>query len=165
MRILPPDILVTLEQGDKSVKLCFDAVVHARPDREIESQSLDMGGRTLSVLRIAPEELHLPFPVSFEETLERMDRMPQLLIELDGSFVWSGVEQGSAWQLDGSVNDRDGRLLYVSVKGTCSAPNWERLLDCFGWPTQPLVIQSVREAVFLEEAEFRRWAASDASGI
>ncbi|MFM2097159.1 MAG: hypothetical protein RIS70_4283 [Planctomycetota bacterium] len=156
---------MTLERGDKSVKLCFDAVVHARPDREIEEQSLDVGGRKLSVLCIAPEELHLPFPVSFEETLERMDRMPQLLIELDGSFVWSGVEEGSAWQLDGTVNDRDGRLLYVSVRGTCSDQNWERLLHCFGWPTQWLVIQSVREAVFLEEAEFRRWAASDAREI
>jgi hypothetical protein len=28
-----------------------------------------------------------------------------------------------------------------------------------GWPQTPLVFQLVREAVFLDEAEFRRWAA------
>lgn len=143
----------------------FDAVVHARPSREIDEQWFEIRGRKLPTLLVAPESLDQPFPVSFEEALDRMDRLPQLLIELDGSFVWSGVDAVGPWQLDGTVHDRNGRLLYVTVKGSCRESSWEQLLDCFGWPQQAVVIQSVREAVYFEEPQFRVWASSDVAGV
>jgi hypothetical protein len=35
------------------------------------------------------------------------------------------------------------------------------LLSAIGWPGTPVVIQLLREAVFLDEAEFRRHARSE----
>jgi hypothetical protein len=43
---------------------------------------------------------------------------------------------------------------------------FDRLLGAFGWPSQPLLMQLVRAAVFLDEPTFRRhararWIAGD----
>jgi len=99
------------------------------------------------------------FPVTFEQAESSLAALPRMFIEPDGSFVWVADRGERAWQIDGQLYDRNGRLLYVEVKGNCPADALDRLLRAFGWPDVPLVFQLIREAVYLDEAGFRRYAA------
>jgi hypothetical protein len=82
-----------------------------------------------------------------------------MFLEPDGSFVWVSAAKETPWQLDGVLYDRNERLLYVDLKGACTAPAFDRLLGALGWPETPVMFQLAREAVFLDETEFRRYAA------
>ena len=85
--------------------------------------------------------------------------------EPDGSFVWACSRSAEPadtgfWQVDGNAAERDGRLLLVDLKGSCPAAEFDRLLEAFGWPEQPVMMQLVRAAAFLDEATFRRHATA-----
>ena len=86
--------------------------------------------------------------------------LERMFFEPDGSFVWVGSAAGQAWQLDGLLADRAGRLLYVELKGRCPSDVLDGILATFGRPEHGLMFQLVREAVFLDESEFRRYAAA-----
>ncbi len=81
-----------------------------------------------------------------------------MYFEPDGSFVWTSAQSEPRWHVEGNLFDRDGRLLFADLKGACPNEQLDRLLAAFGWPRTPLMFQLVREAVFLGEAEFRRYA-------
>ena len=83
--------------------------------------------------------------------------------EPDGSFVWTSPQRARAWQVDGNLYDRDGRLLFVDLKGTCPSDQFDRLLTALGWPQTKVMFQLTREALLLDEAEFRRVAALPAA--
>jgi hypothetical protein len=110
-------------------------------------------------LAIAPEMLATRFQVSFEEAGARLEQLERLFFEPDGSFVWASPRSEEAWQIDGNLFDRDGRLLFVDLKGNCPQQKFDQLLSAFGWPDTPVMFQLAREAVFLDEVEFRKFAA------
>ena len=62
--------------------------------------------------------------------------------------------------MEGNLFDRNGRLLFADLKGSCPDEKLDRLLSAFGWPGTAVMFQLVREAVFLSEPEFRRYAAA-----
>jgi hypothetical protein len=99
-----------------------------------------------------------PFPVSFEQLSECFEALPRMLLEPDGSFVWTGEQEGRPWQLDGVVYDRDERVIYVEVKGECSESRFDELLKALGWPGVRLTFRLTREGTSLDEAAFRRHA-------
>jgi hypothetical protein len=97
------------------------------------------------------------FPYTFEEVSVALAALPRMFVEPDGSFVW--VASGEpAWQLDGVLYDGAGRLWYVELKGRCPQEAFDRLLSALGWPATPVVFQLVREAISLDEGEFRGYA-------
>ena len=98
---------------------------------------------------------------SFEEARARLDELERMYSEPDGSFVWTSPHAQRPWQIDGNLFDRDGRLLFVDLKGTCPGEQFDRFLRALGWPETKLMFQLTREAVFLDEAEFRRFAEVD----
>jgi hypothetical protein len=89
-----------------------------------------------------------------------LSRLERMYAEPDGSFVWVSSREGLSWQVDGNVFDREGRVVLVDMKGVCPPDDFDRLLACFGWPAERLLVQLVRPAVFLEEAIFRRHASA-----
>lgn len=133
-------------------------------------------GKAIPTLTVSPAALAVPFPLSFEELAAELETWPRLYFEPDGSFVWTGkwstadqtdtvepavaVETtetataargaGREWQLNGQVFDREGKLLYVELRGACPTEEWTRLLRCLGWPETALIAQLLREAVFVE---------------
>lgn len=137
----------------------FHAAIHAAPVEPTEARSLQIAGRSLEALDLSPARLDVPLPVTFEEALERLEPLPRMYAEPDGSFVWVSERDEPAWQVDGLLVDQGGRLAYVELRGACSVESFDRLLACFGWPASPVVFQLLREALFLDEAAFRRWAA------
>ena len=63
-------------------------------------------------------------PQSFEELARILGRIPGMVFEMDGSFVWVDHHQSPANQMDGMVYDRADRIEYVEIKGTCNAHQW-----------------------------------------
>lgn len=139
----------------------FQITLHARPGVTLATEALQIDGRECQRLIVPPEQITTPFAVSFEEAYAAMEQLPRMFIEPDGSFVWvSSQGETVPWQLDGALYDRAGRLLYVDLKGECPPEAWDKLLACFGAPPQAVMAQLVRQAVFLDEPEFRRFAGS-----
>jgi len=73
-------------------------------------------------------------------------------------FVWTSAAADRAWQVDGNLFERAGRVLLVDLKGSCPAADFDRLLTAFGWPDEALMVGLVRAGVFLDEPTFRRHA-------
>lgn len=141
----------------------FAITVHARPAGASQGQEVEYSGCKMRSLRVNPQELAgTTFACSFETAIERLAKLDRMYAEPDGSFVWTSPQGDGAWQVDGNLYDRDGRLLFVDLKGSCPAQQFDRLLSAFGWPKCSVVVQLTREAVLLEEAEFRRYAQAAA---
>lgn len=138
----------------------FNVSVHARP------RSLQLGplvkarGLRLQTLSISPIVLGEPMGCSFESAQTRLNNLPRMLFEPDGSFVWVHENEAAAgWQLDGVLYDRNGRLHSAEINGNCTEEAFDTLLSAMGWPGTDLVFQLSDEAVFVDEGEFRRFAA------
>lgn len=122
--------------------------LHVLPAGARTAGALNWAGQLLPTLEIDLAQL-APFSVSFEQALNRLERLPRLFIEPDGALVWVGHEAGRNWQLDGVVYDRAGSVLYVEIKGRCPRPALEQLLAAFGWPHTPLAVQLVQHGAWL----------------
>jgi hypothetical protein len=139
----------------------FDARIQTRPAEATEGECVKLRGVAYRPLVVRPAMLAAAvFPVTFEQAEAALAALPRLFIEPDGSFVWVADDAQRSWQVDGNLYDRNDRLSYVEAKGSCPAAAFDRLLRAVGWPDVPLVFQLVREAVYLDEADFRRYAGS-----
>lgn len=136
----------------------FYACLHARPTEVEIGPSRPLGKLKLPTLAINPAELPA-FNKSFEETAAALKLLPRMFCEEDGSFVWVSSAGEPAWQVDGNLYDRAGKLLFVDLKGRCPSEQFDRLLSACDWPVTRVVLQLVREAVFVEEEVFRRYAS------
>ena len=137
----------------------FEARIQVRPAQATEGERVELGSAVYRPLVIRPAMLAgAVFPVTFEQAEAALAGLPRLFIEPDGSFVWVADDIRRSWQVDGNLYDRHGRLLYVEVKGNCPAAAFDQLLRAVGWPDVLLAFQLVREAVYLDEAGFRRYA-------
>jgi hypothetical protein len=137
----------------------FYVTVHALPPAAGSGDEIELAGRKLRTLRVVPEALATTtINCPFETALARLAALPRLYTEADGTFVWGSAQGEPAWQIDGKLFERNGQLLFVDLKGTCPGAKFDRLLSAFGWPHTKLMFQLTREAVFLDEAEFRRFA-------
>ncbi len=143
----------------------FQATIHARAIDVSRGVKLSLRGIELCTLIVPPQALAESFSLSFEEAAEALESLERMFIEPDGSFVWVSPHavtrtSDSVWQLDGCLHDRNSRLLMVDLKGSCPEAAFDRLLGALGWPATPVMFQLSREAVFLDEFEFRRYAQS-----
>lgn len=136
----------------------FQITIHARPAEAKQGPVVELDGKKYRTLDVPPAALGTPFAISFETASEALLALERMFLEPDGSFVWVSAAQERPWQLDGVLYDRAERLLYVDLKGACTPANFDRLLEALGWPETPVMFQLVHEAVFLDEAEFRRYA-------
>lgn len=141
----------------------FHVSIHARSVEAMPNARVVIDGRMYAALFVPCERTAATFDTSFEAAAGALAALPRMYIEADGSFVWvSSASAGrTPWQLDGVLYDRGGRLLFVDLKGACTAEAFDQLLMALGWPATPIMIQLVREAVFLDETEFRKYAFED----
>ncbi len=99
---------------------------------------------------------------SFEDAASRLQQLPQLYFELDGSFVWS---PDRAQQIDGMLYDAQGRLQYVDLQGQCSFESWDAVIgaindsrtatDCF------VMVIPTRELKNLPTFEHSIWGSQN----
>ena len=99
-----------------------------------------------------------PFETSFEASSARLQDLDQLLIEPDGSFVWTDrCDQ----QVDGMLYDAAGKLQYVELRGECRRGTWRRILIAIaGDQTELLEVMSLpnRRLQNLQSFEESTWA-------
>jgi hypothetical protein len=136
----------------------FHVTVLARAESAAAGATLHLAGREVPTLAVPQEDLATLFGISFEEAEQRIGRLPRAYIEPDGSFFWGSPAGEPTWQIDGNLFDRNGRLAFVDLRGTCPWQEFDQLLTALGWPATPLIFQLVQEAILLDEAEFRSWA-------
>ena len=154
--------------------LCaFEVAVHRRGHRPADPHGgpplVDAWG-TWPTLEVAADRLSEPMATGFDETIERLALLERMFVEADGSFVWVSPGGTWRWQVDGNALEREGRLLLVELRGSCPATAFDTLLACLGWPREPVMMQLLRPAVFLDERTFRdhasrRGAAGDGAGL
>ena len=140
--------------------LAFEISIHPRPPaaRAAPVHSDRFGAwPTLAMTR---EDAAVPMDVAGDDCLAALARLDRAFVEPDGSFVWRGGQGGQGWQVDGSIHERNGRVLLAELKGNCPEPEFDRLLSAFGWPGRSIVVQLLREGVWLEEKTFRLRAAA-----
>lgn len=140
--------------------LSFEISLHPRPPaaRTAVAYTDRMGDwPTLSIPR---DEAAMPMQVAGDDCLAALARLERAFVEPDGSFVWRGEHGDRGWQVDGTIHERDGRVLFAELKGNCPEQEFDRLLAAFGWPAQGVAMQLLREGIWLEEATFRRRAAA-----
>jgi hypothetical protein len=144
--------------------LSFFVTVHARPAAARPGRPLRLGSVEAAPLDVPPEALGTPLDLSFEQVYENLQQIERLFVEPDGSFYWGSARDEAAWQIEGAMFDRQGKLLCVDLRGSCPEPALDRLLAALGWPQTPLMFQLMREGVFLDEAGFRRYAGTRPAG-
>ena len=99
-----------------------------------------------------------PYTCTWEQVAEALQKLPRMIFEPDGSWIWSGGVRKDRWQIDGHLFDFDGRLHRVELHGFCPADCFDTLLKIFGWPETELTFEMVREGTTLSESEFRESA-------
>lgn len=138
----------------------FEITLHARPAAARPAgRHADAWGEW-DVLEVPRAALAEPLAAGGDETLAGLARLERMFVEPDGSFVWTSPREGWRWQVDGNVAERGGKALLVDLRGSCPAREFDRLLVACGWPRQPVMMQLVRPAVFLDERVFRLHAAA-----
>ncbi len=143
----------------------FFVTVHARPPGVVAGPTVSLRHGEVPTLDVPRDALSsMPMGLSFEEAAARLGKLERMFCEPDGSLVWVSPGAEPAWQVDGNLFDRQGRLLFVDLKGTCPAEAFDQLLTALGWPQTKLVFQLTREAIFLDEEPFRRYAEAQAHG-
>jgi len=100
------------------------------------------------------------FPVTFDQAIGALAKLPRLDAEPDGFFVIAGESEGRRWQVDGHLYDFNDRLHRVELHGQCPPDVFDAILACVGWPATRLAFELVMEGVALDEAAFRKWAAA-----
>lgn len=153
-----PRVVGTGSRGDDLY--AFEATLHGRPtDARRAGTHADAWGEW-PVLEVPRTALAMPLPIGFDDALARLAALDRMYVEPDGAFVWTSPAEGPWWQVDGNACERQGRLLLVDLRGSCPGQAFDRLLEACGWPAQPVMLQLVRAAVFLDEGTFRRHAAA-----
>ncbi len=133
----------------------FHVVVRKFPRSPIDTRRISLDGVEVDALMVPPELQATPLDTSFEEATETLETFSRMHIEPDGSFVWvSSFEEQAAWQIEGNLYDRADRLIAIDLKGACPPSRLTGLLDVFRGDDQQLMIELVRDAVFVLERDF-----------
>jgi len=134
----------------------FHVNVFSRPKDKSATRSVRLGDVLLSAFE--PGSITAFFPLTFEQAMDALGRLPRLDAEPDGFFVVAGQCDGQPWQVDGHLFDFDDRVHRVELHGSCPEETLDAILGCLDWPRTPLAFELVREGVAVDEPSFRRWA-------
>ncbi|TWU23058.1 hypothetical protein Pla52o_25920 [Novipirellula galeiformis] len=94
---------------------------------------------------------------TFEQAASRLESLPKLFFELDGSFVWS---PDRSQQIDGMLYDAQDQIQYVDLQGQCSLESWRKLITAIvGGPSEDCVVMVIptRELKILPAFEQSIW--------
>jgi hypothetical protein len=100
------------------------------------------------------------FHCTWEDVATPLEQLSGMIFEPDGSFILSGNDDlKRRWHVNGHLFDYAGRLHRVELRGDCPPHAFDSLLQCVGWPAQPLAFELVREGVTVDEPRFRTLAS------
>jgi hypothetical protein len=140
----------------------FECSLHAPPesDTPVSGETLTDSSGKWPTLLIAQDQLSTPLPIGFDDVLSQLNIYSRLYAEPDGSFVWTSPQENIRWQVNGNLYERNDNVLFVEIKGSCPASEFNQLLACFLPDEKACVVQLTRPAVFVTAAVFRAHAAA-----
>ncbi len=144
----------------------FECSLHALPDSDAlgPGEPLTDSCGQWPTLLIAQDQLNSPLPIGFDDVLNQLGSLPRLYAEPDGSFVWTSSQENMRWQVNGNLYERNDRVLFVELKGSCPASEFDQLLACFLPDEKACVVQLTRPAVFVTAEVFRAHAEARGQG-
>jgi hypothetical protein len=134
----------------------FHVNVYAWPTQVSAGEPLALRGQALATFRVKTFDEFLP--VTFEQAIAELCKLPRLDAEPDGFFVIAGEQDQRRWQVDGHLFDFNDRLHRMELHGACPPAFFDALITCVGWPGMTLAFEMVHEGVLVNEAAFRQWA-------
>jgi hypothetical protein len=141
----------------------FHVNIFARPADAVEGPAIALDDVAVTPLQSSTGAplTHTDFlPVSFEQVLEALLKIPRLDAEPDGFFVLAGGAGPTHWSVSGHLYDFGGRLHRLELHGRCPQESFDAMLACLGWPRARLTFELVEQGVALDEAAFRAFASS-----
>jgi hypothetical protein len=117
--------------------LKLDVHIHTRPNGMLTGDAIELDGRQVRPLLRDPKSISQPlastqpFAIGFEEAAERLTALdPMIHLEPDGWFIWhSPKEETPVWQINGNLYDRQQKLWYVPLRGTCPEAVLQQVLS------------------------------------
>lgn len=137
----------------------FDIRLHHRPTAACVGGLTQSPNGPIATLQVPEGSQAEPMSISFDAALSEISLLTGSYVEPDGSILWTGSDAEGRWQVDGNLFERGERVVFSTLSGICPAEEFDKLLACFGWPHEPLMMELVRAAVFVSEEVFREVAA------
>ena len=107
----------------------------------------------------------VPLHISWEEALLRLEKLPRMFVEPDGSFLWTGeaTAEAAQWRLEGTVYD-DGQVVrYIELRGQCPLRQWQEFLGAFDESFSTVVLDLLDQSTVVEGEWLRRRVAGERS--
>jgi hypothetical protein len=139
--------------------------IHARPADVGPGPTLATDGGELPTLDPGAAWAATSLPTTFEEAAAALEALPRMFVEPDGAFVLRGEptdgtpasRQAEGWRWEGLLHDRGDRLHFVELFGQGPEEALDAILAAVAPGISP-AFQLLREAAYLDEPTFRRWA-------
>lgn len=131
-----------------------------KQDRAANSDSLAASpGALVHKLDITNADLR-PFDVSMEQLGQLLAAQPRCYFEWDGSFVWTGEEDGSAWTLSGMIYDCGNQISRVELRGTAPERPVQQIVRWLQLPPRELACQHMDSGMYSSGLELEKlWNA------
>lgn len=145
--------------------LKLDVSIHARPANATRGAEIELGGCRVHPLARSASACAELFAMDFEQAAERLAALDSMIhFEPDGWFIWhSPIGAALPWQINGNLYDRQQRLWYVPLRGTCPEDVFKRLLAVLAAePHDALMFELTQAGVYLDLADLIAFA--DARG-
>lgn len=130
------------------------ASLHPAPTTLPPATMTTIGRFQVATYPFDPAVAQLAWQVTFDDAYSRLEALPQMFLEPDGSWFWTSPPGEARWQLEGNLYDAGPKLAYVDLKGICPRPTFEQFLACFGWPVTSLMLQVSRAGLFVKAEDF-----------
>jgi hypothetical protein len=138
----------------------FHVAIHGRSPTATPGPRANLWGESVVTLTSPTPLAQTPLPLTFEEAEAALAQIPRLYFEPDGSFGWFAPPDQARWEIGGMLYDRGDRLMYAELNGGCPAAEFRQVLQALGGSREPLVVQLIEQALFLDAEEFCRALSS-----
>lgn len=131
------------------------AILRAKPEATSIGNAWQTTNGKLPTLSV--DSLETPFPTTFEAAAERMQQLPRMFFELDGSFLFTGWQDETFWRLEGNLYDRRDALLYVELRIDSPRAPFEQLVEVIA-PGSARMYELPGEGVLVSEETLLKYA-------
>ncbi len=120
-------------------------------------ECVDVGDRAVPLWRRCATMAFLPIP--FSRWVQNLGDVPYFAWEPDGSFSLCSSTGHGAWRMGGNVWERNGRIAWIDVVGTCDWAGLKRVFSACGWPATPLLVHlnDLRATIEASDVEAMGW--------
>jgi len=126
--------------------------IHPLDNHAVRGAEVAVGPLFMSAVRVSDRWAEAMLPLTFEEAVARLECLPMLYIEPDGSFVWAGAGP-PPFRWEGMLHDRGERLSHVELIGHGGVDALLRLMESAAGEPSQLMIQTVRDGKFFAALE------------